>query len=59
MRYDRSIVMNTYNLMVSAGLDNDFSDMYINCRRECLEERLSRGVEYLTGLVYTNPSIFT
>jgi len=51
--------MNTYNLMVSAGLDNDFSDMYINCRRECLEERLSRGVEYLTGLVYTNPSIFT
>ena len=49
----------TMNLMVSAGLGNNFSDVYIDCRRKCLEESLSRHVEVLTRLVYTNPSIFT
>lgn len=52
-------MINTYNLMVSAGFDNDFFDVYINVGGNVWWESLSRGVEYLTGLVYTNPNIFT
>ncbi|RHN56652.1 putative exocyst complex component Exo70, cullin repeat-like-containing domain-containing protein [Medicago truncatula] len=32
----------TAKLMVSAGFEKHFSDMYISCRRECLVESLSR-----------------
>ncbi|GAU44396.1 hypothetical protein TSUD_246220 [Trifolium subterraneum] len=32
----------TAKLMVSAGFEKDFSDMYISCRMECLVESLTR-----------------